>query len=171
MKYWRIALKTANPPKFPAIRHILHLQCCNSFNSVCYSHAVHFGHIGQAGSALRWSCISTLLNRSSWRLIEHVNMGNKHALLQQLILEEVIICREVNLKAFCGGLQVWGLCDLLGCSAQLLQHLFVAGVSASITALQIRDAISSPCPTHNQEKPAAYIHFMTVLTLLEGVCI
>ena len=114
---------------------------------------------------------STSLNHSSWRLIEHVNMGDKHALWQQLILEEVIIRREVNLKAFCGGLQVLGLCDLLGRSPQLLQHLFVAGASASITAQQISGVISSPCPTHDQEKPAAYIHFITLLTLLEGVCI
>ena len=114
---------------------------------------------------------STLLNHSSWRLIEHVNMGDKHALWQQMILEEVIIRRKVNLKAVCGGLQVLGLCDLLGHSPQLLQPLFVAGASASITAQQISGAISLTCPTHDQEKSAAYIHFKTLLTLLESVCI
>ena len=96
-------------------------------------------------------------------------MSNRHALLQQLILEEVIIRREI-LKAFRRGLQILELCDLLGRHPQLLQPLFVAEASASITAQQIRDAISSPCPTHDQDKAAAYNHFMALLTFLEGAC-
>lgn len=114
---------------------------------------------------------STLLNHSSWSLTDPVNRSNKHALLQQLILEEVIIRREVNLKAFRRGLQVLGLCDLLEHHPQSLQPLFVAGAQVKIlTAQRVRDALSSTCPTHDSDKAAAYNHFMALLTFLEGVC-
>ena len=66
-----------------------------------------------------------ILNQSRWSIIHAVTKSNKDALLQQLILEEVIIRQEANLKAFRRGLDVLGITALLEEYPHLLKPLFI----------------------------------------------
>ena len=66
-------------------------------------------------------------------------------MLQQLILEEVIIRREANLKAFHRWMRVLEISDRLQEYSHLLRPLFVAEEHA-ITASQCKGLIKSERP-------------------------
>ena len=55
----------------------------------------------------------SILNNSRWGHTQAITVENKAALLQHLILEEVIVRREDNLKAFIIGLEQLGLRGLI----------------------------------------------------------
>ena len=84
-------------------------------------------------------------------------------------MEEVIVRREVNLKALRRGLKVLEWSEVMESHPQLVQPLFVSGPETkNITAKQIRDAICSTRPTNNSDQAIAYDLFMELLTSLEG---
>ena len=82
-----------------------------------------------------------ILNQSRWSSIEVITKSNKDALLQQLIImEEVIIRREANLKSFRHGLEVMVIPSLLRGYAHLLRPLFVKEQHL-LTANEFRSSI------------------------------
>lgn len=111
---------------------------------------------------------SALVNLSSWSLYEPINMANRHALLQQLVFEEVIIRREGNLKALRRGLGTLEWPVLLAKHTDLLKPFFVTGELKAITVEQVKNAISSPWPACPKQA-RAYDHFMDLISHFEGV--
>ena len=67
----------------------------------------------------------SILNSSSWNVVEAVTIENKASLVQRLIDEEVVIKRERNLKAFRKGLETLGLLHLLTSYPSLMKPYFV----------------------------------------------
>ena len=67
-----------------------------------------------------------ILNQSRWSVIQAITKSKKGALLQQLIMEEVIIRQEANLKAFRRGLGVLEITRILEEYPKLLRPLFIA---------------------------------------------
>ena len=107
-----------------------------------------------------------ILNQSRWSIIEAITKSNKDALLQQLILEEVIIRREANLKAFRRGLGVMGISSLLCGYANLLRPLFVEE-RRLLTANEFKSLIDCRRPS-NSEQSRAYDFFMEFIAHIEG---
>ena len=68
-----------------------------------------------------------ILNNSRWSAVQAIDKTNKDAFLQQLILEEVIVRREANLKAFLCGMRVLGVASLVMDYPFLMKPLMVAG--------------------------------------------
>lgn len=111
------------------------------------------------------SCMM-ILNHSSWSILEAITKANKDVMLQQLILEEVIIRREANLKAFRRGMRVLEITDKLQEYSHLLRPLFVAEEHA-ITASQFKGWIESERPS-DPEQGHAYDMFMEFVAHIEG---
>ena len=68
-----------------------------------------------------------ILNNSRWSAVQAIDKTNKDAFLQQLILEEVIVRCEANLKAFLCGMRVLGVASLVMDYPFLIKPLMVAG--------------------------------------------
>ncbi len=66
-----------------------------------------------------------ILNGCGWSLIEPITPSNKHHFLQHLMLDEVIVKRERNLKAFVRGLKVLGITDMIRRHPAMTKKLFV----------------------------------------------
>ena len=132
---------------------------------------------------------STLLNHSSWSLIEPMNKSDKHALLQQLILKEVIIHHEVNLKALSVGVyrfwdcvifwsfthNLFSLCSLLGLKLRSFQHNSSEMQSHQLVQLTAQTKqqfiiISWPCSLFLKEYAACCIECTLHVFLLIRFC-
>ena len=111
------------------------------------------------------SCMM-ILNQSRWSIIHAVTKSNKDALLQQLIIEEVIIRQEANLKAFRCGLGVLGMTSMLEEYPHLLRPLFVEE-EHPLTASQFKNLIESERPS-DPVQSRAYDMFMEFVTHIEG---
>lgn len=66
-----------------------------------------------------------ILNNSRWSVVDAIDKTNKDALLQQLILEEVIVRREANIRAFKRGMTVLNVSSLLEQYPVLMRPLLV----------------------------------------------
>ena len=108
-----------------------------------------------------------ILNQSRWSIVEPITKSSKDALLQELVLEEVIIRRETNLKAFRRGLSVLKITDLLDEYPDLMRVLFVAGDSRSITSHQFVSLIGCKRP-ENPQQGYSYDIFMEFVAHIEG---
>lgn len=86
----------------------------------------------------------SIINSSSWSVVEAVTMRNRSLLLQQLMHEEVIVRREGNLQAFQRGLDSLQLSDLLVAHPQLMRPLFVAEDGKHLTATEFISLIVTP---------------------------
>lgn len=110
----------------------------------------------------------SILNRSAWSVVEPVTTVNKSSLLQHLILEEVIIRREENLRAFVRGLDYLGLANLLQAYPHLLKPVFTAQLNTpTLTPESFWSLVESlrPCEIPKQR---AYDYFRSFVTYLGG---
>ena len=108
-----------------------------------------------------------ILNQSRWSIVHAVTKSNKDALLQQLIMEEVIIRREANLKAFRRGLSVLGMTSMLEEYPHLLRPLSVEEEHPPLTVSHFKSLIDSEWPS-DPVQSRAYDMFMEFVTHIEG---
>ena len=113
----------------------------------------------------------SILNNSKWGHTQAITVENKAALLQHLILEEVIVRREDNLKAFIIGLEQLGLRGLIKAYPTLMKPLFTRQDQAPLTADQFRMLIGSVRPGFDDEKSKAFDFFHDLVNYLEGMYI
>ena len=107
-----------------------------------------------------------ILNNSRWSIIEAIDKTNKDAFLQQLIMEEVVIRREANLKAFRRGMNMLGITSIIEKYPHLVRPLMIAE-EHSITAAQFKCLIESERPS-DSDQGQAYDMFMEFITHIEG---
>ena len=107
-----------------------------------------------------------ILNQSRWSIIHAVTRSNKDALLQQLIMEEVIIRREANLKAFRRGLSVLGISSMMEEHPDLVRPLFIEE-EHPLTANQFKSLIDCEQPS-DPLQGRAYEMFMDFVAHIEG---
>ena len=113
----------------------------------------------------------SILNNSKWGHTQAITVENKAALLQHLILEEAIVRREDNLKAFINGLEQLGLQGLIKAYPTLMKPLFTCQDQAPLTADQFRMLIGSVRPGSDDEKSKAFDFFHDLVDYLEGMYI
>ena len=113
----------------------------------------------------------SILNNSKWGHTQAITVENKAALLQHLILEEVIVRQEDNLKAFIRGLEQLGLQGLIKAYPTLVKPLFTCQDQAPLTADQFWMLIGSVRPGSDDEKSKAFDFFHDLVDYLEGMYI
>ena len=107
-----------------------------------------------------------ILNNSRWSILGEINKSNKGALLQQLILEEVITRREENLKAFQRGLKVLGFADPIRNWPELTRPLLVNDTERKITAEVFKKLIKAQ--PKDQRESEAYEIFLKFIAFIDG---
>ena len=110
-----------------------------------------------------------IINSSRWSVIESITKNNKDALLQQLILEEVVIRREANILAFQRGMHMLGVSELIQCYPTLMRPLLVAEEKV-LTSEQFMSFIGSLKPSEPAEL-LAYNRFVELITYIGGMII
>jgi len=111
----------------------------------------------------------SILNTSKWGHTQAVTIENKAALLQHLILEEVIVRREDNIRAFGNGLEQLGLLTLIKTYPTLMKLLFTYQEQAPLTAGHFWELVVSVRPTAEDRKITAFDLFHEFIDYLEGM--
>ena len=110
-----------------------------------------------------------IVNGCGWSITQPILPTNKLSFLQHLLLDEVIMKRERNLKAFASGLNVLGLADVIKVHPQLTRKIFVMESAEPLTPAQFLGLIGSVCP-EIEEQVQAYQFFIEFVPYLHGKC-
>ena len=111
----------------------------------------------------------SIINNSAWGITEPVTVLNKTRLLQQLILEEVIIKREHNMRAFLKGLVYLGVNELLTKHPELMRDFFCDN-NQELSAEKFFQLIKDPILNDDRAK-VAYDFFKEFVIHLEGMLV
>ena len=100
-------------------------------------------------------------------MLDGINKSNKDMFLQQLILEEVIVCREANIRAFSRGLEVLDMLSMITGYPHLIRPLMVP-TEISLTA-NLFLSLLHKSETKNPKESKAYQLFISFVHFIEGM--
>ena len=165
----------AHPPQEPRTRCTLYVQVGSLFLCMVTNECFFLLQLNGASTEDEIDQVFdgpgnlSILNNSKWGHTKAITVENKAALLQHLILEEVIVRWEDNLKAFILGLELLGLRSVIKIYPTLMKPLFMHQDQASLTADRFRMLIvliGSVRPGSDDDRSKAFDFFSTTQLII-----